>query len=1213
MKYDRALCLLFATVMCLSVLGAASIPPSASPDAGRDYYLVRFSSLPSDSGRGEIAAACGANFLGYLQDNAYLVSVGPGLASRLASWPGVSEFVTLAPESKVSPDLQKASGDIKLRVNFHADANPLAAVEAIESLGATVTKLNTESVYYVECDASADMIDGIASIEEVSWVQALGEKHALMDLISSNAYMGSDRPQSFGFNGSGILAEVQDNGIDRTHPDLSRVTYTDGTVVSDDHGTCTSGIMFGNGAGSSIALGNLYAAVGAFCDWNKGNAASISNLWNGTFNEGSAGTNGVVQTNSWFSGLVSEMDGQYNAVSNEVDTAAVNFPHVLNHWAIGNANNGLQLGGISRDSSNKNGLAVGAIWHHNTSNLAIHDYYGNGSGNTPSRGPCADGRLHPELCGPFDGIFTVDRMGTLGYNTAAAPAGNYYNGFGGTSGATPSVAGCSGLAYEMYRENYFGNNPAGNWPYSCTIKAMMIADAYQYPMSTNNITRYVQGWGTPDMEYMYNLGPTYHVIEEYPQALSAGQSWGRYVYSDGVNPLKVTLCWIDPAAPAGTGAGRALINNLDLRVTSPGGTIYWGNNGLHNALWSVSGVGVNNWSISSSYTDDKNVVENVFVQAPLVGQWRIDVFGHAGDVAQGPQQFSMVASGAKPLSSMGVIALDKDVYRLESTAQVTVSDIDLNTVNTTQQTVNVNVNSTLEPAGETLTLTETGVNTSVFTGNITLSATNGVGIIWVAHGSVVTATYNDANNGTGPATVRDNATVDGQAPGPPTNLTVAWTGTNQTSLASQDFSSATFPPTGWATFTAGTTGTWTRQLTANAGGTSPEAQFMYGTSGQGISRLYCGPISTVGYSTVYLNWANFFNDYAAGCTVNVQTATAAGGPWTNSTWQITSGGGNVGPGIQTVPLTSGVGSATFYFCFAVFGDSYQLDYWYVDNVLLYTTYNTTMDNKLNWTKSVDDGAGANDVAKYNIYRAATSAGPWDNTSFLTSVAKGITNYTDLARGQYDGVNWWYVVRAEDNIGNIEMNTVAVPEQQPNATWANITVTTLGWNLISVPLVTASTGLPGALTDKVNGGAGLVQWDRIQAYAPATPANLWKQYYTGWGASLNDLSAVDHTIGVWVYVTTLGDGQICVGGSGYANSTNASIPLSAGWNMVGYPARNDASYTVGQLKTATGATIVEGFNSTQTYRTSILADASVLKRGQAYWVYVPAPTVWYVDW
>ncbi|MEW5937079.1 MAG: hypothetical protein AB1665_04575 [Candidatus Thermoplasmatota archaeon] len=76
---------------------------------------------------------------------------------------------------------------------------------------------------------------------------------------------------------------------------------------------------------------------------------------------------------------------------------------------------------------------------------------------------------------------------------------------------------------------------------------------------------------------------------------------------------------------------------------------------------------------------------------------------------------------------------------------------------------------------------------------------------------------------------------------------------------------------------------------------------------------------------------------------------------------------------------------------------------------------------------------------------------------------------------------------------------------------------------------------------------------------------------------------------------------------------ATINLYAGWNMGGYPVRNDSSYTVGNLKAATGATHVEGSSAAATYKTSVLPESYVLQRGEGYWLCVPADTIWIVDW
>jgi hypothetical protein len=72
---------------------------------------------------------------------------------------------------------------------------------------------------------------------------------------------------------------------------------------------------------------------------------------------------------------------------------------------------------------------------------------------------------------------------------------------------------------------------------------------------------------------------------------------------------------IYPDPPGTTSATLHRINDLNLKVTSPGGTIYWGNNGLL----------ASNWSTSGGTPNTVDTVENVFVQNPAAGAWTIEV------------------------------------------------------------------------------------------------------------------------------------------------------------------------------------------------------------------------------------------------------------------------------------------------------------------------------------------------------------------------------------------------------------------------------------------------------------------------------------------------------------------------------------------------------------------------------------------------------------
>ena len=163
----------------------------------------------------------------------------------------------------------------------------------------------------------------------------------------------------------------------------------------------------------------------------------------------------------------------------------------------------------------------------------------------------------------------------------------------------------------------------------------------------------------------------------------------------------------------------------------------------------------------------------------------------------------------------------------------------------------------------------------------------------------------------------------------------------------------------------------------------------------------------------------------------------------------------------------------------------------------------------------------------------------------------------------------------------------------------------GWNLISTPLIPVSSALPSALLDN----DGDTTWDRAQWYDPYDAGNHWKQFNSGWNFSLNDLSGFNASMGIWVNITSVGDGFLNLSGE---IPTSISILLRTGWNMVGYPSLNNST-TVGVALWGTGATIVEVFDVNTTYRTKVVGPNYVMRPGEGYWVYVPADTVWTVDW
>jgi hypothetical protein len=141
---------------------------------------------------------------------------------------------------------------------------------------------------------------------------------------------------------------------------------------------------------------------------------------------------------------------------------------------------------------------------------------------------------------------------------------------------------------------------------------------------------------------MYDIGK-YHFIVDEDDRVKTGTNESYYVFPLGNQPLKISLVWTDVRGT--TSATKHLINDLNLKVTDPDGNIYYGNYDLNNSHWSTAS--------STPKPDRLNNVENVFVQNPKPGPWKIEVDGYNvpqdGDTRTGAtdQTFALVAAGVK--------------------------------------------------------------------------------------------------------------------------------------------------------------------------------------------------------------------------------------------------------------------------------------------------------------------------------------------------------------------------------------------------------------------------------------------------------------------------------------------------------------------------------------------------------------------------------------
>jgi hypothetical protein len=98
-----------------------------------------------------------------------------------------------------------------------------------------------------------------------------------------------------------------------------------------------------------------------------------------------------------------------------------------------------------------------------------------------------------------------------------------------------------------------------------------------------------------------------------------------------------------------------------------------------------------------------------------------------------------------------------------------------------------------------------------------------------------------------------------------------------------------------------------------------------------------------------------------------------------------------------------------------------------------------------------------------------------------------------------------------------------------------------WNLIAIPRTLADPTLPAAL-DSITGTYNLVY-----AYDACDPADPWKKYDPTAPSFANDLTGMDVQRGYWLLTTQ--PVTLTVAG---ARPGATSIPLCAGWNLIGYP-------------------------------------------------------------
>ncbi|MEY4672897.1 MAG: hypothetical protein RL148_681 [Planctomycetota bacterium] len=600
---DHLLRLRFATFDPLQ--GDPVVPAELAATADNELFVVQYWSQGMEAYRQQLVAMGGEN-LAFLPNHANLWRMPLELAAAVRALPFVRAVVPYHPAYKLEEELLEAlrtpeRRSERIALNLLTARDGMADKERVARFVATVDGTVdhvSEPTQLMTVTIPLDALPKLVSLDVVTWVDRWGAPEQDMDIVRQFHGTNYVETQS-ALRGQGVRVEVMDGGTDTTHPDLQHHVLH-GSVPAGDHGTCTTGIVAGTGAGSAQARGVMPEAtpVAAYYGTFQGGSRYAHT---GELQNAGLPYQCVLQSNSWGSTLTTA----YTSISQDMDRILFDFSRI----SILNSQSNTGTQSSRPQAWAKNVISVGGIRHQNTLSKADDQW------NGASIGPAADGRIKPDIASFYDSVYTTDWSGTSGYSTT-----NYYSGFNGTSAATPIVAGHLGLFYQMWHLGLFGNANAGatvfeNRPQNTTAKAVLVNTATQWSFSgsTANLSRVKQGWGHPDLTKMHVLRGNMLIVDE-SVVLSNLQSQTHSVTVPvGTPELKATMVYRDPAANPTATIHR--INNLDLKVTSPSGTVYWGNNGLLDGNTSVAG-GVPN-------TID--TVENVILLNPEAGAWTVEV------------------------------------------------------------------------------------------------------------------------------------------------------------------------------------------------------------------------------------------------------------------------------------------------------------------------------------------------------------------------------------------------------------------------------------------------------------------------------------------------------------------------------------------------------------------------------------------------------------
>ncbi|MBS3117526.1 S8 family serine peptidase, partial [Candidatus Woesearchaeota archaeon] len=608
--------------------------------SGRRPYIIHLSGPIEDLWKDELKVL-GVSLSRYLPDYAYLAVLDSSQLDSVRGLSFVEGVSSYAASYKIDPsllnDVASSNEDVFLEVRIFPETDVSEALLEADKAGILFPSFSDG---VAALHTSSDNIEKIASLSFVEWVTLRPTYSVLND--QGGLIIGANYTSfTYGLNGSGQTIAIADSGLDTgdvatilrdfwnrtTITNIDCTAYGESCTSPDDdlgHGTHVAGsavgdgdLSFGQFRGTAFGANLFFQAIGN----DKGNGSvypplDLHNLFAPAYGNGSR-----IHSNSWGGSC----GGSYSSDSVEVDDYAFNNTDFLILFAGGNTGGGNDdgtggtLNTVQCPATAKNILSVAATEDNHPDQGAASDNI-NQVASFSSRGLTDDGRIKPDLAAPGTNVVsTQSTISGIGSCNADFASNTNYSYCSGTSMATPLAAGAAALVRQYYVENQ------SITPTASLIKASLINGAQDvgYGIPSNQV-----GWGRINItNSVFPVSPRTIVYQDNVSLSSTGNSTiFNYTVVNNTVELKATLVWTD--YPSTASASINLVNNLDLRVTSPNGTLFYGNDFT---------------SPHNDTLDTLNNVEQVILPTPDNGTYLVNVTGQ--NIPNGPQTFSLVISG----------------------------------------------------------------------------------------------------------------------------------------------------------------------------------------------------------------------------------------------------------------------------------------------------------------------------------------------------------------------------------------------------------------------------------------------------------------------------------------------------------------------------------------------------------------------------------------